>query len=122
MSWSLIVSALLSVLANSKVPAWVLGLLKSWLGGIKHTEVSIPAGDAPDGLKTWLKAFLLQQVASIKMPFVRLVLTRLIENLNGAILDQVWDRLFPVGGVMKAAAPIDLGVDFEALATDELAE
>lgn len=50
-----------------------------------------PIGAAPDQLKDWVKQYLLEYAAKIPVPFVAGVVTRVINSLDGVILDYLWD-------------------------------
>ena len=116
MGWSQIVTALLAVLSG-KLPSWVLALLKSWLGTLTPPTVSANVGDAPGVLKDMVRKFLLLNVAAIKMPFVRLILTKVVQSLSDVVLDQVWNLLVPNKAVPIAVQATDT-VDYDAVATE----
>lgn len=73
-----------------KVPTWAYALIKSVLDKLIADFVPV-MGAAPDALKDWVKAHLLEYAAKIPFPFVANVVTRAIGILDGAVLDYLWD-------------------------------
>lgn len=118
MGWTQIVAALVAVL-STKLPSWVLALLKSWLGTLTPPTLAT-VGDAPDALKTIIRNLLLLNVARIKMPFVKIILTKVVDSLSDSVLDQVWNLLFPNKAVPIAVHATDT-VDYDALVVEALA-
>jgi hypothetical protein len=117
MGWTQIITALLTVLAP-KLPAWVLAFVKSWLGMLTPPTLSQNLfGDAPDALKDMIKKFLLLNVQSIRMPFLKLIMTKVVESLTDAVLDQVWNLLFPSKAVPIAVQASE-EIDFDALVAE----
>ena len=103
---------------KSKLPAWAYGLLKGFLDTVQvnTNSVALPAGDAPDFLKAWFKAFLLDQIRDhVQMPFVQAVLVRVVESLDGMVLDFIWDLVAAkLGGqpaLMMSAPGADIALD-----------
>lgn len=81
---------------KAKLPAWAYGLLKGFLDTVQVNvnKVTLPAGDAPDFLKAWFKAFLLDQIREhVQMAFVQAILVRVVEAMDGMVLDYIWDLL-----------------------------
>lgn len=107
--------ALLELL-QPRVPKWLYALLKSFIEKIDTSNVAVPVGDAPDVVKTWLITFLKSQVAVlVPLPFVALLINRVLDSVTGPLLDLLWDTIVakmtgsPVP--MMAGTPTAIDVD-----------
>jgi hypothetical protein len=123
MDWKTIASALLTALTTFLPPqfAWVAALAKSFLDRLSPTVPAL-VGNAPDALKTWLHTFLQAEIAKLHMPFVKAVLTAVVNRLDGAVLDSVWNQLFPDKQVpVRMTAAQHTAADFDAVVAEHLA-
>ena len=105
-------------LIQPRVPKWLYALLKSFIEKIDTLNVAVPVGDAPDVIKTWLITFLKSQVSVlVPLPFVALLINRVLDSFTGPLLDLLWDTIVaemtgsPVPVSATAGTPTAIDVD-----------
>lgn len=116
--WTMIKGALLASL--SKLPPWLYAIVKGFLDDINPTAPT-HITDAPDALKSWVKEQLLDAIGRMKFPFVARVLTRVVESLDGVILDFVWDSVMAqLKGLITSPSPVAALAAGEAINVDDI--
>jgi hypothetical protein len=125
MDWKTIAGAILTALTTFLPPqfAWVAALAKSFLDRLNPTVPTALVGNAPDALKSWLHTFLQAEIAKLHMPFVKAILSMVVDKLDGAVMDSIWNALFPDKAVpvRMMAAGAHTVADFDAVVAEHLA-
>lgn len=106
MNWSILKPIILSVVTRL-IPFWgglAATLLDKILPNSGNLGDAFKAKEAPDTLKALVKDFLLKSLDGLNRPILKRVLTQVIERLDGAIMDAIWDQLFAAKQVETLSA------------------